>query len=221
MCKEGVLMENKWFKEKQRVELHIGTDKGVLNLSTHIEHVTDEGKYIVAAPFYRGHLYPFLSREHAEMHAIVDTIGVISCDVLVEKKLKNGSIVLLLLERISEVERTQRRRHYRLPTLLDADVELDGRPEFSTFHAITKDISAGGIKLITPEKLFAKEHVRLKVDLDGEVLNLHSKVLESVALTPEELRFETRFAFDDLNVNEERVIVAYIFEEQRRRKRRG
>lgn len=214
-------MDNKWYKDKQRVELHIGTNKGVLNLSTHIENITEDGKYIVAAPFYRGHLYPFLAREHAEMHAIVDSIGVVSCDVLVEKKLKNGNIVLLLLERISEIERIQRRKHYRLPTLLDAELELDGRPDFTAFQGITRDISAGGIRMITPERLFEKEHVRLKVDLDGEVLNLHSKVLESIALTPEELRYETRFSFDELDLNEERIIVAYIFEEQRKRRRRG
>lgn len=215
------MLENKWFQEKQRVELHIGTDRGVLNLSTHIERITDDGKYIVAAPFYRGQLYPFLTREHVEMFTKIETVGVISCDVLVERRLKNGEIVLLLLEQISEVERTQRRRHYRLPTLLDAEVEFNERPDLTHFHAITKDISAGGIKCITPERLFEREHVKLKVDLDGHVLNLHSKVLESVALSSEELRFETRFEFDDLGIDEERVIVAYIFDEQRRRRRRG
>lgn len=219
--KRRCIMSVKWFKVKQRVELHIQTSKGVLNLSTHIEHVTDQGEFIVAAPFYKGQLYPFLSKEHIEVFTIVEGVGVISCDVVVSKRLKNGSIVLLLLERISEVRKTQRRRHYRLPTLLDTELEVTDRPSFETFQAVARDISAGGIKCITPEALFNKEHVRLKVDLNGEILNLHSSVLESIALSPDEIRFETRFEFDSIALQQERVIVAYIFEEQRKRRRRG
>lgn len=214
-------MSAKWFKAKQRVELHIETGRGILNLSTHIEHVTEEGEFVVAAPFYKGQLYPFLAKEHIEVFTIVEGVGVISCDVVVAKRLKNGSIVLLLLERISEIRKTQRRRHYRLPTLLDADIEYTDRPSFQKFQAVAKDISAGGIKCITPEALFNREHVKLKVDLNGEVLNLHSSVLESISISQDDIRFETRLEFEDMALQQERVIVAYIFEEQRKRRRRG
>ena len=64
-------MKSKFFKPKQRVELHIDTERGILNLSTHVEHVTDAGEFIVAAPFYKGQLYPFLKREHVELYSIV------------------------------------------------------------------------------------------------------------------------------------------------------
>lgn len=214
-------MSIKWFKPKQRVELHIDTDRGVLNLSTHIEHITEEGEVIVAAPFYKGQLYPFLAKEHVELFSIVKSVGIISCDVIVAKRLRNGNIVLLLLERISEIRKTQRRRHYRLPTLLDTELEITDRSNLLEIQAVTRDISAGGIRCITPEKLFEKEHVKLKVDLNGDVLNLHSSVLESISLTADQMRFETRFEFDEIDIQEERVIVGYIFEEQRKRRRRG
>jgi len=214
-------MKSNFFKPKQRVELHIDTERGVLNLSTHVEHVTDAGEYIVAAPFYKGHLYPFLKREHVELFAIVEGAGVVSCDVIVERRLKNGDIVLLLLERISDIRRTQRRRHYRLPTLLDAEIIANERSEMHRIHAVTRDLSAGGMRMVTPEILFQKEHVKLKVDLNGEELSLHSSVLESVSLSTESLRYDTRFVFDNLDLNQERMIVAYIFEEQRKRRRRG
>lgn len=213
-------MSIKWFKEKQRVELHVETETGILNLSTHIEHITDGGEFIVAAPFYRGQLYPFLSQEHVELVSILESMGIISCDVIVSKRLRNGNIVLLSLEKVSEIRKTQRRKHYRLPTLLDTEVVPLTRLERVQLQAVTKDISAGGLKCITPERLFHQEHVRLRVDLNGEALKLNSSVLESVALTPEALRFETRFEFDDLKMDEERIIVAYIFEEQRRRRSR-
>lgn len=214
-------MKSKWFKPKQRVELHIDTNKGILNLSTHLEHITDAGEFIVAAPFYRGQLYPFLSREHAELFTIVEGTGVISCEVAVEKRLKNGDVVLLLLEKISDIRKTQRRKHYRLPTLLDAEITVPKRPEMIKLHAVTRDISAGGVRMVTPERLFEKEHVKLNVDLNGEALSLHSSVLASVAISSGNPRFDTRFEFSDLNVDDERVIVAYIFEEQRKRRRRG
>ncbi|MBI9013677.1 MAG: PilZ domain-containing protein [Clostridiales bacterium] len=214
-------MKSKFFKPKQRVELHIDTDRGILNLSTHVEHVTDAGEFIVAAPFYKGQLYPFLKREHAELFSIVEGAGVISCDVIVERRLKNGDVVLLLLERISDIRRTQRRKHYRLPTLLDAEVIANERPEMHLIHAVTRDLSAGGMRMVTPERLFKKEHVKLKVDLNGDELNLRSSVIDSISLSTESLRFDTRFQFDDLALDQERMIVAYIFEEQRKRRRRG
>jgi len=219
--KEGGIMRSKWFKPKQRIELHIETDRGTLNLSTHIEHITEAGEFIVAAPFYKGQLYPFLSREHVEMFSIVEGTGVISCDVVVEKRLRNGDIVLLLLEQISDVRRTQRRKHYRLPTLLEAELLVENRPQLERFHAVSKDLSAGGIRLVTPKQLFKQEHVKLSVDLNGSPLSLHSSVLESIEMPSESLRFDTRFLFESLNVDQERTIVAYIFEEQRKRRRRG
>lgn len=214
-------MKNKWFKPKQRVELHVETDRGTLNLSTHLEHITDDGSFIVAAPFYRGYLYPFLAKEHMELYTIVEGTGVIRCEVVLEKRLKNGDVVLLLLEKISDVKRTQRRKHYRLPTLLDAELTIPKRKDWVTLHGVTKDISAGGIRMVTPQRLFHQERVRLKVHLNGEDLNLRSSVLESVEMTSQATRFDTRLEFSQLDIEEERVIVAYIFEEQRKRRRRG
>ncbi|MCH4887198.1 flagellar brake protein [Acidaminobacter sp. JC074] len=214
-------MNNNWFKPKQRIELHIDTSKGILNLATHMEHITDAGEFIVAAPFYKGHLYPFLSKEHVELFTIVEGTGIISCDVVVDRRLKNGDVVLLLLERISDIRKTQRRKHYRLPTLLEAEVITPERPNLSKIHAVSRDISAGGIRMVTPEQLFQKEHVRLRVDLNGQELSLHSNVLESIEMNTNSLRYDTRLQFSELNSNEERVIVAYIFDEQRKRRRRG
>lgn len=214
-------MSNKWFKSGQRIELHIDTSKGTLNLATHIEHLTEAGEFIVAAPFYKGQLYPFLAREHVELVTIVEGTGIITCEVVVEKRLRNGDIVLLLLERISDVKRTQRRKHFRLPTLLDAEITVKERPQIERIHAVSKDLSAGGIRLVTPSELYAREHVKLKVALNGEELSLHSSVLESVPMSAQNLRFDTRILFDNLNTDQERTIVAYIFEEQRKRRRRG
>lgn len=214
-------MNSKFLKPKQRIELQIDTEKGILNLSTHVEHITEAGEFIVAAPFFKGQLYPFLKREHVELVSIVEGAGVISCDVIVERRLRNGDIVLLLLERISDIRRTQRRRHYRLPTLLDAEIVPNQRPEKHMIHAVSRDLSAGGMRLITPEMFFNKEHVRLKVALNGQTLTLHSSVLESISLSTDSLRFDTRLEFGDLEINQERVIVAYIFDEQRKRRRKG
>ncbi len=214
------MKENRYLKVKQRVELHIFTKGSILNLSTHIEHVTEDGKFIVAAPFYQGQLYPFLAREHVELYAVIEGAGVVSCDVLVEKRLRNGKIVLLLLERISDIKKTQRRKHFRLPTLLETEITAKLNTREPDIHAVAKDISAGGIKCITPEKLAAKEIVSIKMDLNGEKIEVDSSVLDSLEVSTENVRFETRFEFAEMELKQERIIVAYIFDEQRKRRRR-
>lgn len=59
-----------------------------------------------------------------ELFTIVEGTGIISCDVIVERRLKNGDAALLLLERISDIRKTQRCKHYRLPNLLDAELVM-------------------------------------------------------------------------------------------------
>lgn len=100
-------MDIKWFKEKQRVELHIETESGVLNLSTHIEQITDAGEFIVAAPFYQGQLYPFLSKEHVELVTIIDSMGIISCDVVVSKDLETVVLFFCYLKKYQKLENTK------------------------------------------------------------------------------------------------------------------
>lgn len=208
------------FKVKQRVEIHISTESGILNLSTHIEKITKDGEFIVAAPFYKGKLYPFLSREHLDMLAIIEGIGVVSCEVVVGKRLRNGNIILLLLEKISDIKKTQRRKHYRLPTLLETEIEVPKRPEMFILNGVSRDISAGGMRCITHQKLFEDESVELKVKLNGEVLKVNSSVLDSVPVKHDNIKFETRFEFLEMNYQQERIVVAYIFEEQRKRGKR-
>lgn len=77
------------------------------------------------------------------------------------------------------------------------------------------------MRLVTPQELYEREHVKFQVDLNGEVLNLHSNVLESIPMSAQSLIFDTKFEFEDLNIDQERTIVAYIFEEQRKRRRKG
>lgn len=205
---------------KQRVELHISTESGILNLSTHIEHIDNENKIIVAAPFYQGRMYPFLAREHVEILSIVEDVGVVSCEAIVEKRLRNGNIVFLSLERITELAKNQRRRHFRLPTLLDTEILMSNSFSDKNIHGIAKDISAGGIRCVTPVKLAAAEGVHLKVDLNGEVLDLSSNIIDSVELLTKTDQYETRFEFKNVEQRQERVLVAYIFNEQRKRRRK-
>lgn len=213
------MINKKWFKVKQRVELQITDDNRMLRLSTHIEKV-DEAGFIVAAPFYHGQLYPFLSNENITLTAIVEGIGVVSCVVIINKRLKNGDIVLLVLTRITDVIRMQRRKHYRLDILLDTEIDIPSRPKRKTIVAVIKDISAGGARCITREKMFVDEGAFLSLNLNGKAIEIPSFVLDSINMSSQKFRFETRFKFKEMHSEEERVIVAYIFDEQRKRRRR-
>lgn len=204
----------------QRVELHIATESGVLNLSTHIEHINSDDRFIVAAPFYKGRIYPFLAREHIEVLSVIEDVGVVSCEAIVEKRLRNGNVVFLSLERISDITKNQRRRHFRLPTLLNTELEMPKRLKDQKLNALVKDISAGGIRCVTPIKLNSSEGVQLKVNLNGEVLNLNSNVINSCEMALDADKYETRFEFKDVQARQERTIVAYIFDEQRKRSRK-
>lgn len=214
------MKEDNLLEVRQRVELHIATESGILNLSTHIEHINDDDRFIVAAPFYKGRMYPFLAREHVEVLSVVEDVGVVSCEAVVEKRLRNGNIVFLSLERITEITKNQRRRHYRLPTLLDSEIAMSNRVREKRVHAVVKDISAGGVRCVTPIRLNSSEGVHLKVNLNGEILDLNSKVVDCTEMMSDIDKFETRFEFENVQQRQERAIVAYIFDEQRKRRKK-
>ncbi len=210
-------MEKSVFKPRQRVGLNVKKENGVLNLPTHIETVK-EGGYIVPAPIYMGKIYPFLEKELLDMEAILEGSGKLSCSVVVNKKLRNNNIVMLDLEQVSDIKKTQRRKYYRLPTLLDSEVELDNGEK--TFYNVTvTDISAGGVRFSSSQKFYKKEHLKLKVKILDSDISLRSKVIDSVMVSDIK-KYDTRIQFESLNIDQEQLIVAYIFEEQMKRRRR-
>lgn len=214
-------MNKEFFYPKQQIELHIEADGDVLNLPTYVQSIPSRSEFVVAAPYFEGQLYPLLANEKLEMYAVIEGQGIISCAVMIQKKMVNNETVYLLLSRLTDVRRIQRRRHFRLPTLLDAELEIQDRENRVRIHGVTRDISAGGIRVVTSSPLYKKEHVKLKLSLNGEKIELDSSVVDSIETNELYKRYETRIKFETINIDNEKAIIAYIFDEQLKRRTRG
>lgn len=78
-----------------------------------------------------------------------------------------GNVVTVIVQQEGEIERIQRRRHFRVA--LSLPVKLEGDSLSAALDLVTEDISAGGLRVLSPEALGEGLWVRLRLDVgDGK-----------------------------------------------------
>ncbi|MDR1158693.1 MAG: PilZ domain-containing protein [Oscillospiraceae bacterium] len=136
-------------------------------LSSVFEHDTENGRFIIDAPMYRGNLYPlgvgrtlFFSYYRNKMR--YDFQGV------VRDRFKRGDMFYIDVERMTDILRTQRREDFRLDLLVDAmiiweEVGEDGTTVTQEIYGLTHDVSGGGAAVCVDTPLREYERVRIRL----------------------------------------------------------
>ena len=133
----------------------------------------------------------------------------------------------LLCTIVEVLESHHRRQDLKIP--LEIEVELTctylpaGAPEPpSTFTAITRNISAGGIYLICEHPLPEDAEIRFEITEANKPLLLNAKVLrqDKLPLKREMPQYGHGCRFFDLKPQTESILRNYIFRKERQRQRR-
>lgn len=112
-------------------------------------------------------------------------------------------------------ERVERRQFVRIR--LDADVryaktatpEAEQNPAWNM--ASLRDVSGGGARLMTREKLAVKEKVVLELPIDGKHLHLRGSVKRVQAVSAEASKFDVGIEFVDIHESDRNKIVSLVF----------
>ncbi len=169
--------------------------------------------------------------------------GLYICTCTVQKRFKKDNFFVLLLQLRDEPKKFQRREFYRVNATVDFDYMVVGNEfiqmettreiyeasqelKFSQYSsaAITVDISGGGMRFASDERLMAGGNllvvIRLSNDKVDQTFFLVTQIIESVESPKVRGKYITRgkFLFKDLNDREE--IVRFVFEEERRIRRK-
>lgn len=168
--------------------------------------------------------------------------GMLGCEAKVTERYKSDNIYLAEMELTSALRKNQRREYYRLDCaikmqcriLKEAVKEEDLREmlqevkyvnqELSMEPGVIVDISGGGIRFIGPKAYEPQSilTVSFYLDVEGEVKNFSvaGKVLRSMPFQKLKGKFENRLEFTEISDLEREDIVKYIFQEERRRRRK-
>lgn len=179
--------------------------------------------------------------------------GMFECQARIVRRFKEKLKLFVVFELMSELEKLQRREYYRLecvfdikfrrsmdgniyqkeqPKVIEHEPEGDENEPKLVYHkkevpwhtAIVTNISGGGVRFNSRERLAKGENVLLKMHLkfhDGEKdYEIAAKVIHSAEVPERQDIFEARVQFTDITPQDREAIIRFVFDEERRIRRR-
>jgi c-di-GMP-binding flagellar brake protein YcgR len=191
-------------------------------LTSIFEGFDDDGLMIVASPILNGSIFNLpIGGIYPVTYVANGNVYHISCHA--KQHLSEDNLHFILLERVSEAKKIERRDAFRLSVSLPCVFSryVDGMWSETIYAAKTLDISAGGAKILLRTPLDAGEEIKFGVTL-GDVghINFPCKVVWAEPL----LRaisgtIKAGLSFHPLSRIDASVIIKYIYDEQFKRRR--
>lgn len=148
--------------------------------------------------------------------------GLMGFTAIVTAREYRGNIAILRIQAQSELEKIQRRKHYRLESLLNTEFTVLGDPsekltEDSLFKATVKNISGSGACIVTEENIPKNAAVELFIYLSETVkIRAVCVVLRKQQVEVKKgVSYELGMHFTEISPKDQDLIIKYIFEQQR------
>ncbi|QUI23245.1 PilZ domain-containing protein [Vallitalea pronyensis] len=185
-----------------------------------IQDIVDD-ELIISAPVENGKIIP-LEIGTSYMISIYTKGGLFNCKAKVSKRTKKNQLYLITLSIESELIKSQRRQYFRLDCIMP--ISFSEKESEEWHHGLVVDISGGGLRFTSKIHYETNPEVTCQFDLviDEEIkrLEIIGQVVDSRIIDFETMRYETRVMFDDIANEDREIIIKYIFEEQRKRRKR-
>ncbi|MDI6604131.1 MAG: flagellar brake protein [Thermoanaerobacteraceae bacterium] len=202
-------------KPGQRIEIGIGRNKKYY--FTKVEDVSKDGTILIDTPIYHNHLVPI------HLSSIIQIIffnknGQFAFDAEVINKF-SGNLSFLQVKQISEITKIQRRKYYRLEKIIPFTYKEADDEKENFFTGLIKDISGEGFKAVIKHRNTNNSIIFCNIKL--------SDLLKEIAVKGKIIRcdlnkdrYEIGVQFVDINDKLRDQIITFIFEEERKYKKR-
>ncbi|PKM68099.1 MAG: hypothetical protein CVU95_05495 [Firmicutes bacterium HGW-Firmicutes-2] len=185
-----------------------------------IQDVSDTGEITILAPMESGRIITLELNQNYGM-CVYTSNGLYRCEVAVTERIRDDKLYLIKLEVQSALQKYQRRQYYRLDCMLTFHYKDDHNGEWQ--EGIILDISGGGIRFTSKKQLLDKKgvinHLQLNYDQEESHLYLSGVIVDSSNLRAQDNIYENRVVFDEITIEEREIIIKFIFEEERRRRK--
>ena len=198
--------------------------------------VIDEDRLEILMPMEQTKLVLLPVNGEYDIHFFT-TKGLFQCLIRVVNRYKNGNLYLLEIELISNLQKYQRREYYRYSCMLPLEyrlltnaerIALDTKKsvlfdELPMIDSQIVDISGGGLRFVSKEECEVNDLIYTEYALtNGKHFKHVAKVLAIKPLenASKDAKFEYRCQFVDILNGEREMIIRYIFEEERKKRKR-
>lgn len=196
------------------------SDKRRIMTSQVLEDIK-ENVLTIATPMLGGRLIPI--RDNRVINVLFyRSDGIYEFEAQVIGR-SGGRIPSLKILALSPIQRNQRRDYFRLSTVrpVQVSIECNSGEEPSVLEYLTLDLSAGGMKLTGRRDIEKGCIIYCEIVLADRPLKVKAKVQRNIAVYNKEYDYEIGIQFIELDEKVRSWIIGYIFEEQRKLKRKG
>lgn len=142
--------------------------------------------------------------------------GIIMVSGRVLKTDLDSDGINLVIEVDSELQQIQRRQFFRLPLYREIEM-MDGQHE--KHQGVTQNISAGGMRCLMTSDTIVGDRVKIKMNLNDDILEMWARVLEVGDLDDMDRRCVVRVCFEEIDEKTRSKLISYIMKEQSRMNR--
>lgn len=195
------------------------------SLYSKVQDIVSEDEIIISTPIENGKIIPLEKMGEYYLSVYTDK-GLYRCEALVSNRYKEGNMYYASLKLLTKLQKFQRRQYYRLDCVLKFKFKyLEEEQEEEVWHdAVFLDISGGGLRFNTDIQLLSGEmivcHLTLNYEGSEKNLFLNSKVIVCNAVDFKTNSYEARAFFDDISNEDREVVIRYIFDEERKRRKK-
>ena len=197
-----------------------------------INQIIEEDKIEVLMPIEQSRMV-LLPRNIVLKLVIYTSNGLYTCEVKATDRYKTGNVFLQVLELMSGIKRYQRREFYRYSCSVPIFSRSLNEQEKETLvwdntipcvEGASFDIGGGGVRFRVDQSYEPKEMILciLHLEIKGNARNIQTigKVLSTNPIKNSE-SYEVRVQFERITHQDRELIIQYIFEDERKRRRRG
>ncbi|AKL95460.1 type IV pilus assembly PilZ [Clostridium aceticum] len=177
----------------------------------------DDAIYI-SSPIKQGMKYPLQVGQKIMIFFLQDEKGIYSFKGEITQKI-DVQLPIYVIKPISSPEKTQRRYYYRLKIL--TKVLIKGIGETEAVEAFTKDISGGGIKVVSKKVFHEEQKVECTINLEkNQTVTIVGEIIRTVK-NPTTNEYELAIGYIDIADSTRNDIISFIFRKQRELLQKG
>lgn len=210
-------------KINQKVQVNIKNYPYEGCYSSRVEEISSE-RIVLAAPFKGSNVIPLHIGDVITVTYWTETAGYSFTTEIVDTNY--GNLPTITIKHPRQIERIQRRKYLRLPATIPVTYRVLNNPEKSdVYHSFTLDISGGGVLICSPVCLSYNDKLDItlalpqkgEINVVGRVLRIEERIDKKSRIRSYLLGIE----FLEINEPDRDKIIAFIFDMQRRMRRKG
>lgn len=185
-----------------------------------LEEILDSNTIIISTPIHEGNIVPISVDSHIRI-VFFHTKGLFTFNGIVRSRGRRDNILILKVEAETKLKKIQRRNFFRFEWLMNVKFRVieDENKRYAEgetpyIDTYIRDISGGGVALITTEKQNIGTIIEIQLNLDGDIMTVIGEVVRAEIYENDKNKYEIGIKFIDITQRDRDRIVKFIFHKQ-------